>query len=158
VAWYVRIGFRPDRWLNLPWLPANEVQADATKDFSRIKDNELSVFLVNSQADGIRAAIAIASRVEQQGAVGYALFDADAIAALGITPQKTEGETPDAEVNTWHYELRELTFSRLSEIAKIVKQGLVEDIPLPAFKARVQAEVAGGHLDEKQVNRRNLVQ
>ena len=121
-----------------------------------MKDNELSVFLVNSEADGIRAAIAIASKIEQQGAVGYALFDADAITALGITPDKTDGETPDAEVNTWHYELRQLTFSRLAEIAKIVKRGQVEDIPLPIFKARLQTAIAARQLDEKQVHRKNL--
>lgn len=154
----MRIGFRPDRWLNLPWLPPNEVQADAIKDFNRIKDNELSVFLVNSEADGIRAATAIASKIEQQGAVGYALFDAGAVAALGITIQKTDGETPDAEVNTWHYELRELTFSRLAEIARIVKQGRVEDIPLPAFKTQLQTGIAAGQLDGKQIHRRNLGQ
>jgi hypothetical protein len=152
----VRIGFRPDRWLKLPWLPPGEVQADAVRDFNRIKDNELSVFLVNSEADVLRAAVAIASKSEQSGAVGYAMFDADAINALGIPIQKTAGDTPDSLVNSWHYELRDLTFTRIADIAKIIKAGRVEDIPLPVFKARVTAAIARGELDDRQVHPRNI--
>ena len=153
---YLRIGFRADRWLQLPWLPADEVQADAVKDFNRIKDNEISVYLVNSEVDGIRAAIAIASKVEQEKAFGYALFDAQATTTLGIVGVPSEGETPDAVVNGWHHELQRLTFGNLAEIAKLIKRGQVEEIPLPVFKQKLQEWVEAGQLDREQVHRKNL--
>ena len=160
MPWYVRIGFRPDRWIPLPWLAAGEAQADAVRDFNGIRDNELSVFLVNTQADGLRAAVAIASKREQKAAFGYALFDSAAINALGIQIVQTNGDTPDATVNSWHYELQQLTFSRLSEIAKIIRQpnALVEDIPLPTFKNHVKAAIAAGQLDPQQVDEKNVAQ
>ena len=156
MPWYLRMGFRADRWLQLPWLPAGEVQADAVKDFNRIKNNEISVFLVNSEADGIRAAIAIASKDAQDKAFGYALFDVQATTALGIVGVPSDGETPDAVVNGWHHELQQLTFGNLAEVAKLIKQGGVEDIPLPTFKQKLKEWVKAGQLDRDQVHRKNL--
>ena len=156
MPWYLRIGFRADRWLPLPWLPAGEVQADAVRDFNRIKNNTMSVFLVNSDAEGIRAAIAIACKDAQDQAFGYALFDVQATQALGIQIVPSGGDTPDPEVNTWHHELQQLTFAHLSEVAKLIKQGVVEDIPLPAFKERLQQAVEAGQIEKREVHQKNL--
>lgn len=156
MPWYLRIGFRADRWLTLPWLPAGEVQADAVRDFNRIKNNTMSVFLVNSDAESIRAAIAIACKEAQDKAFGYALFDVEATQALGVRIVTNGGDTPDTEVNTWHHELQELTFAHLSEVAKLIKQGGVEDIPLPAFKERLQRAVKAGEIERHQVHQKNL--
>lgn len=157
MAWYLRLGFTGHRWINLPWLAAGEVQADAVRDFSSIRDNTMSVYLVNSEQDGFRAAIAIASKREQTIDFGYALVEAGAVMGIGLEPMPSDGETPDPEVNAWHYELRELTFSRVAEIAKLIKQrGRVEDIPLPTFKEHLRRAVQARQLDVSQVHRKNL--
>lgn len=116
----------------------------------------MSVFLVNSEAESMRAAIAIASKEVQDKAFGYALFDVQATAALGLVGIPSEGETPDAEVNGWHRELRQLTFGKLADISKLIKQGGVEEIPLPTFKQRLREWVGAGQLDQARVHRKNL--
>jgi hypothetical protein len=157
MPWFLRIGFRPERWLDPTWLPGTpEVQADAVIDFKSIQNNELSVFLVNSDEECIRGAIAIASKREQKEAFGYAIFDVNATMALGIHPVPSRGDTPDPQVNEWHRELRELTFAQLSELARLIRQGRVEDIPLPTFKRRVRQAIDAGQFDQRQVHNRNL--
>ncbi len=117
----------------------------------------MSVFSVNSDAEGIRAAIAIACKDVQEQAFGYALFDVEATQALGIQIVASGGDTPDPEVNVWHRELRELTFAHLSEVAKLIKQqDRVEDIPLPAFKDRLRLAIEAGQIERGQVPRKNL--
>ncbi|MCI0545790.1 MAG: hypothetical protein L0027_00720 [Candidatus Rokubacteria bacterium] len=117
----------------------------------------MSVFLVLSQDDGVRAAIAVAAPGARDGAVGYALFDADAVAALGIAIAESSGDTPDSEVNGWHRDLQRLTFSHLAEIARLISQArLMEEIPLPAFRERVRGAVAAGEMDRRRVHPSNL--
>jgi hypothetical protein len=156
VPWYVRIGFHPERWFSPSWLPAGEVPADAAKDFNS-KDNELSVYTVLTEEDGLRAAIAIAAKRHQERAFGYALFDVAETEALGVMTALSTGESADPEVNTWHRDLKNLTFAKLSQIAKVVKAGAkIEDLPVAVFKARIKAGVESGQLVKALIDPRNL--
>jgi hypothetical protein len=157
VPWYIRIGFRAERWFSPDWLPAGEVPGDAVKDFNSIKDCELSVYVVHTEDEGVRAATAIAARRYQDKAVGYALFDRDATNALGIRTEQTAGESADPVVNTWHRDLKNLTFAQLAAIARLIKtENRILDIPVPAFKTRLSTGVTAGQIDRKLVEPKNL--
>jgi hypothetical protein len=71
--------------------------------------------------------------------------------------ETSAGETPDSVVNTWHRDLKNLTFTKLAEIAKLIRAAdRVEDLPIPAFRARLTEGIGSGQLDPRLIDRKNL--
>jgi hypothetical protein len=88
--------------------------------------------------------------------MGYAVFDGETVAKLGIKVQKILGATPDAVVNTLHYDIQELTGQQLNAFAEIIGDGEIKEILAKQVRQRLQDELNTGHLDRQHVNQKLL--
>ncbi len=142
------------RWYKYPdldWLPAGELQGDALCDL-RTTDNALSVFELKTEADKERVAIALAATRDGLDVFDYAVFDGSGLASLGIIADQTEGETPDIDVNKLHYDLRNLTVTRLASLAQVLSRGEFARIPVKDVKSKLKEALNAGTLDSARFN------
>ncbi|GEM_PF-642040 len=115
---------KKNRWfINAPldWLEEGDVPADSLANLET-KDNLLSVFQIDGDVEkNIKRIAAAFAGQSQKGAneeFECVIFDSAVLGEIGITYVKSEGETPDKEVNSWHYDLIELSAAKLADLAK----------------------------------------
>jgi hypothetical protein len=117
------LKIRKAKWYkndNVPWLPENEIQADAVGDL-RTTDNALSVWYILDRKENLEQVItALASTRDTISNLDYALFEDYVIAELGIRMKNTAGTTPAPNANSWHRDLIELTASKLINLANAI--------------------------------------
>ena len=146
---------RQGRWLrfpDIPWLPVDELQADALSDLTTEK-NGLSVYRVEGDGDRQRIIIALAATRDKPGNLDYVIFDDANMLALGITPEYREGETPDQSANKLHWELRNLTVNHLSGLATILAAGEHERVQKKVIKARLRGALRSSLLERRTMKR-----
>ena len=134
-----------------------QTQADALDDL-RTKGNALSVFEVNDPASVERIVVAFASTRMNPDHIGFAVFDGNAVAGLGIQLQKTPGNTADAAVNALHYDLQQLTANQLAALANVVAEGTTDLILKKRLTELLKDELATGRLDRNEVDPKLLAQ
>ena len=134
----------------IPWLPAGDRQHEVFFDFRNVREGLLSVYQVPDDIAPERIAIAIAATRTSLDPVGYAIFDSDPVTAVGVTPHKSAGLTPDDRVNDLHYDLRTITASNLLNIVHAISMGPIE-IPTAEFLDLVESGITAGHLDGSRV-------
>ena len=105
----------------VPWLPPGELQADVFRDLQP-DQNALSVYRADSDEDAIKIGVAIAATRRNFGNLDYAAIEESEIAAIGITPTQTDGETPSSEVNRLHRDLDFLTMDKLIRLARAISR------------------------------------
>jgi hypothetical protein len=115
---------RRARWYkspNVPWLAADEIQADALGDLST-SENKLSLWLVEDEESNLKRIVAaLAAARERLANFDYALLDVKLLADLGISCHASDGTSPDTEANRlWHCDLSELTAAKLVQLAGMV--------------------------------------
>lgn len=134
------------RWIDEPlWLPEGETPADCISEL-RTDENALSVYLMDSrepEAWIARVAAAIATKSDSLRKMDFFCLSTDFLERLSVKIVQTPGKTPDAVVNSWHFELQELTASRLAEIAREVRVtiGAYEDSTVRLLKSAVEKEL-----------------
>ncbi len=134
------------RWLDEPlWLPAGETPADCVSEL-RTDENALSVYLVDlrePEAWIARVAAAIATKSESLRKMDFFYLSTDLLERLSVKVVQTPGKTPDAIVNAWHFELQELTATKLAEIAREVRViiGAYEDSTVRLLRSAVEKEL-----------------
>jgi len=122
------------------------------------KGNALSVFEVDDPANVERIVVAFASGRMKPDHIGFAVFDGDAVARLGIQTQKTPGSTPDAAVNALHHDLQQLTATQLAALANIVAKGTADEILKKRLTQLLKDGLAAARLDQNKVNPQLLSQ
>ena len=113
------------RWQTDPlWLPAGELQAAALFDL-RFSNNKLSIWKIEddgSNLDRVLTALAANKGKTNIENIDYVLLTEELIEGLGIKIEKSKGGTLDDVANSeWHYDLTELSTSRIVSIAKCIK-------------------------------------
>lgn len=103
----------------LSWLDEGDVPADPLANLETTK-NTLSVFEVDDDISKIER---IAAAMAGQSTNGpeefdYIIFDQSILSEVGIKILKSNGQTPDNEVNSWHYDLTEISVTKLASLAK----------------------------------------
>ena len=152
MASFLRVT-RQARWLKYPdisWLPRNEIQGDTLRDL-QTDDNSLSVFRVESDQDTERVVTALAANRDNLANLDYAVFDDATLKSIGVNVAQRSGETPDREVNKLHYNLTNLTVTRLARLAAVVAAGQHERTPRKMIKGRLQRAVNKGSLDRHRL-------
>lgn len=116
-----------EKWLlepnDLPWLNfEKDVHADLLSDLTT-SGNSLSIYEIEEDKSNLDHVIAaIASSRDNLANVDYAVFDGNIIKNLNIQLDPTIGTTPDTEVNNLHRDLKNLTASNLSGLAKEMRK------------------------------------
>lgn len=137
----------------IDWLGPGELQADAIDDL-RTRGNALSVFEVDDPANVERIAVAVAAGRDDPAEVSYALFDRAGVEALGIQIQGNPGNTGDATVNRFHYDLRNLTAAQLVELANVIARGTLDVILAPRVRELIRTGVNAGRLDPERISKK----
>ena len=141
---------RQGRWLDLEWLPKGELQSDALRDL-QTEDNKLSVYKVDGVEDTERVVTALAANRKYLANIDYATFEATDLASTGIAMCQQEGCTPDTKVNRQHYDLSNLTVSKLAQLADIVASGEHVRKPMKEIGNRVGQGIRTGTLDKNKI-------
>lgn len=145
---------RQGRWHKKPdmdWLGGDEIQGDALNDI-RSKGCSLSVYMANSEVAIERIVVALAASREHVSNLDYAVFGGTGLTSLGIVVLHTAGNTPDAVVDSVHYDLRHLTVDRLAREAKIISGGNPERVGKKSIGKMLQEAVRAGILDKTRIN------
>lgn len=143
-----------------------EIPADPLGDLQTTR-NKLSVWLVeNNEEDGeedrsniTRVATALAATCDKPDRVHYILISGDVLTDLGISVEKSEGDTPDEEANKqWHYDLYDLSAQKLLKLAESLL-GKVE--PKAILKGKIKEHLVdglgSGRLNRGRLNKRMLI-
>jgi hypothetical protein len=81
----------------------------------------LSVYLVDDDQTNLEQIVAaLAANADYISDFDYALFNQDTLWGADIKIESVEGDTPDLEVNDWHYHLIELSASSIIALANII--------------------------------------
>ena len=129
----------------------NELQGDALLDL-QTKGNALSVFSVDEGADIDRIVSALAATRQYLSHLDYVVFDDISLMSSGIAFIQTDGETPDKEVNDVHYDVVNLTVSKLVQVAQIVSKCKRQRITKREMKSKLQLALDDQRLDSNKVN------
>jgi hypothetical protein len=110
-----------NRWYEkkYPWLQEDEIPGDPLNDL-RTSANKLSVFVVEDENDLTsveRIAAALVATGQNIDSFDYALIDSQTLEELDIRIQRTQGGTPDEQVNSWHCDIIELSAQKLVKLA-----------------------------------------
>jgi len=120
---FVLRKIRKAKWYKhrgVPWLAQGDLQADALGDL-QTSNNELSVYYIESNKSNLeRVVTALAANRDFISNLDYALLDLEVLSELGIKTERRAGETPDAQVNTWHIDLVELSAHKLMDLADAI--------------------------------------
>jgi hypothetical protein len=104
----------------VPWLAREDLQADALVDLAT-KGNRLSVYVVEDDQSNLERIIAgLAANCDFISDFDYALFADEALDEIKINVEDTNGETPDAVVNSWHRDLVELSAANIFALANVI--------------------------------------
>lgn len=152
MPYYLR-SIRQRRWFqhpDIPWLPQGELQGDALLDLQP-KDNSLSIYEVRNEAEERRVAVALAANRDNLDVFDYAIFEGTQFPTIGVNVVPCEGETPDAEVNSFHHDLRQLTVHGLVGLAEVISTGKQNRIPRKTLKSRLVEAIKAGTLHKDKM-------
>lgn len=149
---YLLRKIRKNRWIEeVDWLLDEDLQADALNDLVT-RANELSVYHVTENESNLTQVIAaLAVNTTEPSNIDFALFDEKVISELGIKIKKSPGELADDQVNNWHSDLRELSASKLLELAKIIKKGKIDRKPPLQVLNIVADSLSKGQIDRLRI-------
>lgn len=134
---------------DVPWLSQKELQADALGDIATAA-NKLSVYLIEEDKSNLNRVIAaLAVQRGNSANFDYALFDLNTIDLLQLEYDRTKGETLDARVNDWHYDLKQLTASKLLELAYTIRGSEISRCREKMVLEIIEEAVASKFIDKK---------
>ena len=140
-------------WDGLPWLGAQEIQADAVKCLMT-RQNRLSVFVLD-RADGQteRVVAALAVTRDSLAYLDLAMAPEEVLARCDIRRDKVQGQTPDPDVNAWHEDLVELTAGKIARLAAAIKgEGEIRRYNLKKVGAAIQQSLDEDFIGAEQIN------
>ena len=149
MAEFLRV-VRQARWFRLDWLPSDELQADAFSDL-QTRDNKLSVYRLDSDADVQLVIVALAATREQLDNLDYVVFNDSGLGSLSIDLFQETGETPSDRANNLHWELRHLTNTRLLGLAQLLSESHHDRISKKQVQLWLKDALRAGVLDESKM-------
>ena len=144
---------RQSRWYKYPaidWLAEGELQGDALSDINT-QNGKLSVYRINDEDEMQHVIVALAATKENMANLDYILFDDYELSSFGITVIQSDGNTASTVANELHYELGNLSASRLVRLAQVVSVGRQGRIPEQQIRVRLQKAADDGHLDKTRI-------
>ena len=133
-----------------PWLSPGELPAGALFDL-RFSNNKLSAWSIedgNTNLDRVITALAANKGKTNIDNLDYVLLEQEVIEKLGIKMEKSRGATPDKAANDeWHFDLIELTVSKIVSLANCIKGLEIFRKREPQVKALISRGLKENHID-----------
>lgn len=154
-------GIRKSKWYKspaVPWLPQDELQADALGDLST-SSNILSVWLINEDKSNLEEVVAaLASNRNDLTNFDYAVVSLEDVLNAGINVKDVGGETADDHANEhWHRNLEELTVSHLVSLARTIQgSGQIKRVTQKKVALWIRRNIESGQLDSTRIEQRIL--
>ena len=154
---FLRKIYKRAVWLEareFAWLGAGEICSDVLRDF-KTDNGTLSVWKVDeSNMALVIAALAASNRKKKEEEFEMVLFSEDLLETIGVRAQRVDGITPDAAANkTWHFDLVELTVTKVAELAALLNQhGTLEQRHKPQVAQFLKNSLDNQRLDESLVD------
>jgi hypothetical protein len=152
VARFLR-AIRQRRWFTYPdidWLPQGELQADALLDL-RTVGNSISLYEIRDDSDELRIATALAANRDNVDVIDYAVFEDSQFTELDLAVSQSVGETPDATVNSLHYDLLNLTARQVGGLAEVISNGAHTRIPRKTVSSLLAEAIEVERLDRERI-------
>jgi hypothetical protein len=156
VAYLLRQLRQPRWWQEdetRAWLPIDDAPADVFKDLVT-EDNTLSVWHIDDQQSNLdRLLTALAASRHCISNLDYLLCEEHELDQCEVTIVKTEGATPDSEVNArWHRDLIHLSANRLLCVAQsLFRHGVTDRTAEKKVKKAILEAVSQGHIDRERL-------
>ena len=126
--------------------PADGIQADALRNV-RTRDNELSFFRLEADDKIIEIVTAASIGSDHATDAYYCVFEASVIENLGFQFLSTPGKTGIRDVDRLHYDLKDLSASRLvTLVSKLIASGTISLMQMNVIKAKAESFVQSGGL------------
>ena len=154
---FLRKLYKRAIWLEareFAWLGAGEVCGDVLRDF-KTDNGTLSVWRVDeSNRAHVIAALASSGKKKKEEEFEMVLFSEDLLETIGVRARQVDGNTPDAAANTtWHFDIVELTVTKVAELATLLTQhGTLEQRYQPEVKQFLKSSLSNYRLDESLVD------
>lgn len=138
------------------FLQKGDIPADCLADLNTEK-NELSAWYIEDDGANLnRVLTALAATCSFISNFDYLLFDYAIVTGLGLTINKTDGETPDSVANSsWHRDLTELSGQNVLKFAlTIFYDSNVQRIPERKIGEWLRGAVANKEVDPSKLTAR----
>lgn len=135
---------------DIPWLNPGELQANVLLDL-QIEDNSLSIWEISAQIEKSRVLTALAANRKYFSPLDYVVFEDSTFAALGLVLEHKSGKSPDALVNTAHYDITHLTIGKLNQFANLLSNSNRDRFPEKEVEAAVREAYRDGMLIENSL-------
>ena len=99
---------------------SSSVAADAITGCTRTRNNTLSVWKNNNMEELDKAVLAIASQFERLDTMDVVVINISDIISKGLTLSDEIGITPYEDFSTRHFNICDLTYSSLGDVAEII--------------------------------------
>lgn len=112
-----------------PWIPPGDIPAAPLTDLRTSPNSELSVWYVEDNRTNLeRIVAALAGTRDHCDKFDFALFPEVVLTQAQIQSKNSMGNSADRDANSsWHRDLVELTASKLSTLARLIReQGAIE--------------------------------
>ena len=104
------------------WLPDDDIRADALKSL-KSENNALSIYLFDGESNIDRVIAAYSAARSKVENLDYAIFSEDFLKQINITYTNNAAKgIPDTVVSSWHYDLVQLTGSKVLSLAKVIRE------------------------------------
>ena len=139
------------RWqTDPPWLLAGELQAAALFDL-RFSNNKLSMWKIEddgSNLDRVLTALAVNKGKTNIENIDYVILAQESVEGLGIKMERSKGGTLDNVASSeWHYDLTELSASRIVSVAKCIKNSPIHRRSEAEVKRLIREGLKKKHID-----------
>ncbi len=139
------------RWQTDPkWLQSGDIQAAALFDL-RFSNNKLSIWKIDdtqSNLDRVIAALSVINKKKTIDNLDYVIITPEEIQTLGLKTEKSPGSTLDTDANKdWHYDIIELSISKIVAIAKCIKSHTIHRKSEPAVHNLVRLSLKNKFID-----------
>ena len=136
---------------NVPWLGSDDLQADTLGDLET-KDNKLSVYQISNSNENLeQVVVAIALTCDHITNVDYALINEEDLDSLKLKCVRTNGDTPDENVNLLHYDLVEITANKILDLAYVIKRSEINRLTEKRVK-----QIAANALNQNSFDRTKI--
>lgn len=139
------------------WLPDDDIRADALKSL-KSENNALSIYLFDGESNIDRVIAAFSATRSKVENLDYAIFSEDFLKEINMTYTNNAAKgIPDTVVSSWHYDLVQLTGSKVLSLAKVIREhGKINRKPSPEVGKLINQAINSNIIDKLKLDE-NLI-
>jgi len=150
------------RIINRPFWPTNEeikngvdvlnLEARAIAWDLRTKDNDLSMWCIDNPEDAVLAMVLGAQRIDDTFTLK---IEESLLTAHHLEFKNEKGHTSLRDINPFHYNIKKLTYKKLSDVSNVILEALKDERNLESFDQQQIIEIINKALSEGRIKKIN---